>query len=603
MKVEDLNQPLTLDAGVEKVADYDMSQDVNDWDEDVIRHLHEEYPEITSEDIEVVFKKTDPQKGYGYGFVGVGKENEIKIPIIIKEYKMSPLDVMLHDGKAVPLTQETVKSQLQTTSHGKPVKRPQQPMAFVGPNISARVYPGLAQQQNPSGFPHAGYKYASVLEAIGITKDQAEGFKADLEKDAGAVKAWAESKHQDVLKLAAKGKNPDELKPDDAHPLVEAFIKKPGMVGSVGVVGSFGVYDVQGSSGKSYRGCVFPNVVDFDLNRQDVMIFTGGRQEDPRPNEPVPSEPYYSGSFGAVQDKIIGKPCSDTNEGRWDGCDYIPSGETGFFSIKKGGVALAFIPVKVLSKSRVNEKREMNFEKDNQHIEMIKRYDVKKIVCRDAMGNTYKIMVSPIMKDVKRIGNIIMMPGNAKWVRLGTLIKLKENTGQISKVASGKSVTLRHLGGESFSVEAPWVEDWAKEGGLRNQVNDYLKKYYVEETLPPVFDECVKLGRVYINDRAPKPVNRVEFPDAHKIARDLTKYAATLPEPGLVDTVLSLKFINKDNVNKFVGFLPQLEQSASHLADLLIASRLGLDVEEYPVKTCMENVMEVIRDLKMLKGK
>ena len=77
--MSDINVPLIFKAEMEKTATYEMPQDVNLWDEEVIKHLHEEHPELTEEDIEVVFKKTDAKKGYGYGFVALGKKGIIKV--------------------------------------------------------------------------------------------------------------------------------------------------------------------------------------------------------------------------------------------------------------------------------------------------------------------------------------------------------------------------------------------------------------------------------------------------------------------------------------------------------------------------------------------
>ena len=147
-----------------------------------------------------------------------------------------------------------------------------------------------------------------------------------------------------------------------------------------------------------------------------------------------------------------------------------------------------------------------------------------------------------------------------------------------------------------------------REGDLKGRIQEHMGQYYTGDSLEKVFSEAKKCGKCSINNRAEEkkrlsPVHKHEYREAHKIARDLTKVAAHLPDPALVDTVLSLQFINKDNINKFISFIPQFEQAASHLADILIACRLGLDVPEYPVKTSMENLADVLSELKMMRGK
>jgi hypothetical protein len=53
------------------------------------------------------------------------------------------------------------------------------------------------------------------------------------------------------------------------------------------------------------------------------------------------------------------------------------------------------------------------------------------------------------------------------------------------------------------------------------------------------------------------------------------KEAAVIPDPTAVDSVLSLGFINPENVLTFINYIPVLDEAQSKLCELLIASRLG----------------------------
>jgi hypothetical protein len=618
--MSDLNVPLVFKEEMEKNATFDMPQDATMWDEEVLKHLHEDHPELTEEDIEVVFKKTDAKKGYGYGFVALGKKGAIKIPIIIKEYKMSPLDVMLYEGKAFPLTPDTVKEIVQSTAIGKAVPKPEEPFAHVGPNITERVYPGLYSVFRPGlGGRVSAYKYASILSEIARTPEQTQGLKERLEKDPTLVAAWANSPCQEVLKKAYSDQpvmavdstpgnskvNPDEVKPGEAHPLVDAFIKKVEGNKPIGPIVSPGLYEVEGQSGNDYQGMVFPMVYDFDLQKQDIMVFCGSKLEASKTD----GKPYEIGNFSCVQQTIVGRPSADMACGKYiHSCEGM-AGDKGIFYIRQDeGPAMAFLPVKIKSKTRMREERKMDFEKDQQHIQMTKNFDVIKYHVHDSLGRAFNVVVSPSAVNVQKVGDLVMMPANTKFSVFGTLVNLRKDTNQITKVADLRTVTMRHLGGESFSIDADWAEDWAKEGDLKSRIGPYMEAFYTPDSLEKCFSECRKVSKLSMRDRAPVRVRTEDLPpashrEASKLARDLTKIAAHLQDPGLVDTVLSLQFINKDNINKFVSFIPQLVQAASHLADLLIASRLGMQMSEYPIKSAMENLMEVIGDLRMIKGK
>ena len=56
----------------------------------------------------------------------------------------------------------------------------------------------------------------------------------------------------------------------------------------------------------------------------------------------------------------------------------------------------------------------------------------------------------------------------------------------------------------------------------------------------------------------------------------MLKEAASLDYPLSVDRVLSIGFLNPENVSTFVSYLPEFEDTLSKLSELLIASRLGL---------------------------
>ena len=56
----------------------------------------------------------------------------------------------------------------------------------------------------------------------------------------------------------------------------------------------------------------------------------------------------------------------------------------------------------------------------------------------------------------------------------------------------------------------------------------------------------------------------------------LIKEADSLGDPSSVDAILSLGFLNIDNVSRFVAFLPDIEKVQSKVGTLLLAARLGL---------------------------
>ena len=56
----------------------------------------------------------------------------------------------------------------------------------------------------------------------------------------------------------------------------------------------------------------------------------------------------------------------------------------------------------------------------------------------------------------------------------------------------------------------------------------------------------------------------------------LLKEAAVLNDPLSVDKVLSVGFINPENIGTFISYIPEFEDTLTRLSELLVASRLGL---------------------------
>lgn len=87
------------------------------------------------------------------------------------------------------------------------------------------------------------------------------------------------------------------------------------------------------------------------------------------------------------------------------------------------------------------------------------------------------------------------------------------------------------------------------------------------------------------------------------LKQNLIKEAAELEDRETVDKVLSLSFLNKDNLAKFVSYVPVFEKCADFLAELTLASRLGLkQVPEAATTSAMSKLAETLEGLKKIEG-
>lgn len=86
---------------------------------------------------------------------------------------------------------------------------------------------------------------------------------------------------------------------------------------------------------------------------------------------------------------------------------------------------------------------------------------------------------------------------------------------------------------------------------------------------------------------------------------NLIKEAADMPKDdnATVDALLSLNFLNADNLAKFVAYKPVFDKVLDYLAELTLASRLGVkDIPESAAVSAMNKVMEVVDGLHKMQA-
>jgi hypothetical protein len=80
------------------------------------------------------------------------------------------------------------------------------------------------------------------------------------------------------------------------------------------------------------------------------------------------------------------------------------------------------------------------------------------------------------------------------------------------------------------------------------------------------------------------------------------KKASALVDTASVDAVLALNFLNPENVETFIEFLPQLEEASTKLASVVLAAQIGLQsIPKTAAVRAMFALEDVISGLKSLK--
>ncbi len=669
-------QPLFFEPDVkfEKVASEVMlPEDPNEWPNELMQELFKQVPYIADFEPHVEMEKVDAERGFGFGRVMVQNKTEVQhgtdpaaanaagvnnasIPIVIKDRKLQPLDLLVtSDDKMFPLTEARLRGAIFRPQAFDITGRGPGDMSMIG-----QLYPPYRQNYGFGGGGATmsvgmgkegslGKGAAALLTAIMPTVNESDyhaffqkvssdrGLQAALSANlsaASSLRALAEYQPVSPTKLASTAL--EHLKPTvvQLRKEVEGYSLKTAssrcwlptrttmdrgealrtfgtkvviaadetgavtMAAGEGVseaqqpekdkpelISQFGIYKVQDDSGKEIVGYVFPNLIDVDGTALPIALFTNG-------------------SVKAVQGDIVGVNVgggASIPEGK-------PSGTGAFFQLLSNGRAQATVPMTLqATMSTPGEAAVMHGE----------TYD----------GTPIQVSVQPNLQDIQCVDGRLIIPESFSWLPLDKaedthLVESPEGWGAELEAKQAMATVRLRCGGEgSFSLEGLPVDKLANDQRQFLSLDDTLFLLaglgadldYAQQKLgeaaawsAPVdvrVGRYIKTASEHMAESRVKAASNMSLftTTVPQLRKDLVKEASVIPDPIAVDTVLSLGFLNPENLGAFIGYLPEIDQAQSKMCELLLAARLGL--KEVPVGALEKAVRateEAIEGLKVL---
>lgn len=322
------------------------------------------------------------------------------------------------------------------------------------------------------------------------------------------------------------------------------------------LVKDFGIYKVQDDKGRHLIGFCFPNLIDVTGEAMPLTLFTNG-------------------GVSALQGEIAGVKVSDgasLMSGR-------PRGYGVFYETLPNGKVQATVPLNI--HMNVDAPEAMG----------------SGMVAETIDGRQVKLVVQPgVSKLTMTPDGTVIIPDDFSWMPLekSDPVVLVDHPDMFSKTAAMSSigeVTIRHGGNNTFSVSGWPVEKVAYEQKNFLDIDDTMFLLGAVGVSPQL--SIQKMGEAYqwMQPVSVKVAHVIEHEDdvrsaaraearglVEKVAslrKSLVKEAAAIPDPTAVDTVLSLGFLNPENLMTFISHLPQLNETQGHLCELLVAARLG----------------------------
>lgn len=339
-----------------------------------------------------------------------------------------------------------------------------------------------------------------------------------------------------------------------------------------------GIYKVRAISGKEFTGWVLPNLLDFDGVRVPMTVFTNG-------------------AVASIQDAVVGARVAmgvDLPDG--------PAKGEGLFYVAGQGGLEATVPLIVLGSDA-----EMSGG-DSYHVKTLE-------------GQKAKVrLVEGIKAVVVRKGEIFM-PSSAKFLPLSqeAMVPLVSSVESLSKTAAAlrqTALTLRAVGADAYTAsftnmpklasvyrgEIDGNEAMFLLGVAGLSANDAARALWDADhynvTKVAGLRDVVLAHDLY--DQARNKVSTLSQA-VIGLRQDLVKEAAVLPDVMTVDAVLSLGFVNSENVRMFISRLPYLEKALSMVCELVLASRLGTtEIPEAATARAARGLDDAIQGLRSL---
>lgn len=347
-----------------------------------------------------------------------------------------------------------------------------------------------------------------------------------------------------------------------------------------------GVYKVQTPEGEEAVGLVIPNLIDID-------------------GTPIPLSVFINGTHATVQSDVVGVPAGDDMLPELPSSDS-PQGRGVFASEGPQGVQ-ATIPLTIsASMGGIDPGEPMTYRAES------------------FTGEQVLVSCQPNIQTVTGTEDgKMLIPIDWVWVPLDqaeqiVLESQEDGLGKAASVAmSFPAVEVRGSNG-IYSVCGHAVEKLAHDEREQLGIDDVMfllaalgtEQGYGVSKLASAFTGaepvrvCVGRSIKLAADEMAEATARASatLEELPQLRQYLFKEAASLGDPQAVDVVLSLGFINPENLTTFIGYLPLLEDAQTKLCDILLASRLGnlIETPEGAIERSVRSTEAVLEGLKSL---
>jgi hypothetical protein len=597
----------------EKISSQNLSKDPAQWTKEIISYFHEEFPQLSHLPTRLKFTQKDESKGYAIGGITVGNTN-ISVPVVIQDFNLKNMDVAVAGGNLVPLTAESVGMLFTRES------------AFSRAVPPDDVDPTIRLFSRDLHVPWSIDKYSSVLETIagGITKKAQQDFLDEIESSPELKEGFVNNGTYTVIEKIAKlecddavadKKLAEKMLPRNIFTIEKtgkfeytAFLGNSDIDNKVSVILEEGnvkeAYATLEKSAavKEYKEFALSSeitseapIVNFDGEKTALTLFSDDKDnyniKQAMPAAGITTAVTSTGKFTIkmppkMPATAVTKDVKTPADGIIKTAEYKKA-DFGVFLLKNGVTK----PVFLEKVSNINGAIDIEAF-DGLGVVKISMWNGIKKPTYDEEKSTYFL---PKDTNFVKLGsikeNLVSFPENTPsgdWV-----MNVDGNVYAFGGITFDKYAKLGHSLNDLSHADTRWnmVQMGVSPAEMEKIALKEGEKHYFSSKL-----SCPLSFSTYVDEWNEKLANATNVVDDSLL--DMVKHAAVLTNDLTVDSVLSLRFLNKKNVTEFFDAIPVFEEVIMGLARLLMNVRLGLDsVPEEAVKEAMENLTIVTAKL------
>jgi len=520
------------------------------WSKNIQTAFYEEFPFFIQYPISVNLTRKDLKRGFAVGNIHINER--FAVPIIIDNFILKDFDVAMLDGKAIPLTRDSITDIFSNPSAFQTSPETRQDGKFNRLFTPSLRYPEDWGSEGRNGIRYT--KTAMLQNVIPyITKDNQEKVASLLgPRDFASFKKNGTENMLKEFLNAEIDKDPDlkKIASDNLERDI-TFAYKTGRdkYRLYSMNRSVDLIDVQDINTEEY------------LSTEIKLAEAVERPESCEPKISLKRAELANNSSGIISD--------GSTHLKIDVSKVIT--ENGNTEIEGIGPKLAHMKLEVGHVKNIEKVAENNYiiPKDFDFFEPVLEgrdnapVDTSNRVIRDGVTGNFTFQ-GPVFN---------------KYASLGKSTKNVD--------AETAFVTAAHCGSSA--------DDMAKMAHLNRNTPLYFTNSDLSCPIP--MDQFIeKMAKV-------SEQNKIDLSIIEDNVDPLIKIAAKIEDDFVVDKVLALGSVNEKSLKEFLNYIPALEEVASYLARLLILVRLGQKgIPEEEVEQSMESISKIILHLKNIQN-